>query len=99
MSMLTAYWFLIIARAPTCSKMSVCGTFCAVRVGPTNRDICARSDYATFYTIAATAVREMAVCVTFGAPHFGFFVATWGHPAVDQIVGVLLRTGFRHLRS
>ena len=89
----------VFVRDAAVPKMSVCVTFFAVRFGPTNRPICARSDYVTFYTIAATAVREMAVCVAFGALHLVFFVATWGHPTVDQICGVLLRTGFRHLRS
>ena len=80
-------------------KITVCVTFSALRCGATNRYICARSDYVTFSTIAAIAVREMTVCVAFGALHFRFFVATWGHPAVDQTGGVLLRTGFRRLRS
>ena len=80
-------------------NMTVCVTFFAFRCGAKNRYICALSDYATFSTIAATAVREMTVCVAFGALHFRFFVATWGHPAVDQTGGVLLRTGFRRLRS
>ena len=91
-----AKMFVQDAAAP---KMTVCVTFFAFRCGATNRYICARSDYATFSTSAAIAVREMTVCVAFGAPHFGFFVATWGHPAVDQIGGALLRTEFRHLRS
>ena len=76
-------------------KMTVCVTFGALRCGAKFRHICVRSDYATFCTISATAVREMTVCVTFGASHFGFFVATWGHPAVHQTGGVLLGTGFR----
>ena len=79
-------------------KMTVCVTFGASRIGANFRNVCALSEYATFSTISATAVREMTVCVTFGAPHFGFFVAMWGHPAVDQIGSVLLGTGFRHLR-
>ena len=80
-------------------KMTVCVTFFAHRCGAKNGYICARSDYVTFSTIAAIAVREMTVCVAFGVPHLGFLVATWRHPAVDQIGGVLLRPGFRHLRS
>ena len=89
----------VFVRDAAVPKMTVCATFFAVRFGPTNRPICVRSDYATFSAIAATAAREMTVCITFGAPHFGFFVPTWGHHAVDKIGGVLLRTGFRHLRS
>ena len=80
-------------------KMTVCVTFFAIRCGATNRYICARSDYVTVSTIAAIAVREMTVCVAFGALHFRFLVATWGHPAVDQTGGVLLRTGFLRWRS
>ena len=71
-------------------KMTLCVTFFAFRCGAQNLNICARSDYATFSTMAATAVREMTVCVAFGAPHLIFFVATWRHPAVEQIGGVLL---------
>jgi len=89
----------VFVRDAAVLKMTVCVTFFAVRVGPTNRPLCARSDYVTFSTIAATAVRGMTMCVTFGAPHLRVFVATWGHPTVDQIGGVLLRTRFRHLRS
>ena len=89
----------VFVRDAAVPKMSVCVTFFAVRFGQQNRPICTRSHYDTFSTIAATAVRGMTVCVTFGAPHFGVFVATWGHPTVDQIGGVLLRTGFRQLRS
>ena len=80
-------------------KITICVTFFAFRYGATNRYICARSDYVTFSTIAARAAREMTVCVAFDALLFRFFVATWGPPAVDQTGGVLLRTGFRRLRS
>ena len=62
----------VFVRDAAVPKMTVCVTFFAVRVGPKNRPICARSDYAMFSVIAATAVREMTVCVAFGAPHFGF---------------------------
>ena len=69
-------------------QMTMCVTFFALRCGAKKRHICTRSDYVTFSTIAAIAVREMTMCVAFGAPHFGFFVATWADPAVDQIGGV-----------
>ena len=64
-----------------------------------NCTICVRSEYVTFCTISATAVREMAVCVTFGAPHFGFPVTIWRHPAVDHVGGVSHGSGFRQSRS
>ena len=94
---LSEYVTFSTISATAVRKMAVCVTFGALRCGAKFRHICVRSDYATFCTISATAVREMTVCVMFCAPHFGFFIAMWGHPAVDQIGSVLLGTGFRHL--
>ena len=31
--------------------------------------------------VPATIVRELTVCVTFGAPHVSFFVASWRRPS------------------
>ena len=53
-------------------KMTLCVTFFGRRCGAKTRPICTRSDYVTFSTIAAIAVREMTVCVAFGVPHLGF---------------------------
>ena len=52
-------------------KIVGCVTFFGSQCGATNRHICVRLDYVTFFIIAANAVREMTVCVAFGAPHFG----------------------------
>ena len=79
-------------------KMTMCVTFGASRIGANVRNVCALSAYATFSIISAIAVREMQVCVTFGAPHFVFCLATLVHPAVEQIGNVLLGTGFCYLR-
>ena len=95
MSMLTGDWFFCILKSAemfvqdaAVPNVTMCVMFFALRCGATNRLICARSHYATFSTIAAIGVREMTACVAFGAPHFGvFFLATWRHPAVDQIGG------------
>ena len=78
----------VLLRNAAVPKMTACVTFGALRCGAKFRHICARSDYATFCTISATAVREVTVCVAFGAPHFGFPVATWRRPVVDNIGGV-----------
>ena len=62
-------------------KMTVCVTFFALRCGATNLNICARSDYVTFSTMAATAVRQMTVCVAFGAPRLSFFCSDLATPS------------------
>ena len=74
--------------------MTLCVTFGASRFGPKLRNICTRSECATICTISATAVREVKVSVTFGAPHFGFPVAPCRRPVVDHIAGVAQGSGF-----
>ena len=73
------------AAVPT---ITVCVQFFVFGFGTKDCHICARSDYVTFCTISATAVREVAVCVAFGAPHFGLPVSTWRLPLVDNVGGV-----------
>ena len=90
----------VFVRDAAVLKTAVCVTFFAVRIGPTNRPICARSDYVCYvlYHRSDCCARNDSVRNVWRAS-FRFFVPTWGHQAVDQIGGVLLRTGFRHLRS
>ena len=49
---------------------------------------CDRSEYATFSTVSAIVVREMALSVTFGALPSGLPVTLGRRPLVDNIPGV-----------
>ena len=88
----------VVLQHAAVPKMTVCVTFGASRIGAKFCNMCAPSEYVTFSTISATAVRVMAMSVMFGALHFGFPVATWRHPAVDHIGNVSHGSGFRKLR-
>ena len=78
----------VFVRDAAVPKITVCVTFFAVRCGPTNRPICARSDYVTFSTIAATAVREMTVCAELACAEQAATSTTSPHPTNERNVTV-----------
>ena len=69
-------------------------TFGAPVCGLQIDNYCTRSEYATFPTLSAIGVREMAVSVTFGALHFGFPVTLGRRPLVDNTSGTQAGCGF-----
>ena len=66
------------------AKHTVSVTFGAPLFAPEIRLFCNRPGYVMFATMPSTMVRELAACVTFGAPRVGFLVAPCRRPMFGQ---------------
>ena len=75
--------------------MTLCVTYGAPGFGPIFRYFWRRPEYVMFCTISATAVREMAVSVTFGAPRAAVAVAFWCGLWIHQIARVAREARFQ----
>ena len=77
----------VVLQGGVVAEIAVSVTFGASVFGPQIVNFCNRSEYATFSILSATAVRDMALSVTFGAPRSGLPVTFCRRPIGGYIAG------------
>ena len=85
----------VLLQGGVVAGTTVCVTFGAPVFGPIFGNIWRRPESDTFCTISATAVREMGVSVTFGAPRSAVAIAVLCGPCINQSARVARKVRFR----
>ena len=84
----------VVLRDDVVAEMTLSVTFGAPVCGPQIDNFRDRSEYATFSTLSAAAVRELTVFVMVCAPRFGHSVTPCRRPIIGQIAGTEHGGGF-----